>query len=103
MNGLNTIILSSIRSQLVLVISFREGKIRLKGERAREKGVITHQIHSFPSLSCYECGLLRLFFFTIYYSVVKFAWSGSCGDAGELLNSYSLCYPYSCFMVSLMW
>lgn len=38
MNGLNTTLLSSIRSQLVLVISFREGKIRLKGERAREKG-----------------------------------------------------------------
>lgn len=37
MNGLNTTLLSSIRSQLVLVISFREGKIRLKGERGKER------------------------------------------------------------------
>lgn len=24
-------------------------------------------------------------------------------DVGELLNSYSMCYPYCCFMVSLVW
>lgn len=37
MKGLNTTLLSSIRSQLALVISFREGKIRLKGERGQKK------------------------------------------------------------------
>lgn len=56
MNGLNTTLLSSIRSQLVLVISFREGKIRLKGERAREKGERVEFLWA-PQIDIYELQL----------------------------------------------